>query len=59
MKVKNPESQNNRIFPKIKKKICKTEKFKFFKVCSFLHSLLGRGSESGMCGVEAISLWHC
>ncbi len=47
MKVKNPISQNIRIFPKInQKRICKTEKFKFFKVCSFIHSILGRGSFS-------------
>ncbi len=30
----------------IKKRICYTEKFKFFKVCSFMHSILGRGSFS-------------
>ncbi len=49
MKVKNPISQNIRIFPKInlkKEGFCKTEKFKFFKVCSFIHSILGRGSFS-------------
>ncbi len=40
MKVKNPVSQNIRIFPKINqknkknKRICKIEKF--FKVCSFV-----------------------
>ncbi len=53
-------------FPRsIKKRICKTDKFKFFKVCSFMHSILGRGSfstkipASARCGMEAISLWHC
>ncbi len=66
MKVKNPVSQNIRIFPKInQKKDLPTEKFKFFKVCSFMHSILGRGSfstkipASVRCGMEAISLWHC
>ncbi len=48
----------------IKKRICKTEKFKFFKVCSFMHSILGRAPlaqtpASVRCGMEAISLWHC
>ncbi len=63
MKVKNPISQNIRIFTKIKKRICQTEHFKFFKVC--LNSLLGRGffsreiPASVRCGMEAISLWHC
>ncbi len=61
MKVKNPVSQNIRIFPKInkKKRICTTEKF--FKVCSLMHSILGRGSfstNSSISEVEAISLWH-
>ncbi len=66
MKVKNLVSQNIRIFAKInKKRICKTEKFKLFKVCSFMHSILGQGSfstktpASVRCGMEAISLWHC
>ncbi len=66
MKVKNPVSQNIRIFPKInQKKDLPTEKFKFFKVCSFMHSILGRGSfsteipASVRSGMEAINLWHC
>ncbi len=47
MKVKNTVSQYIRIFHKInQKRICKTERFKFFKVCSFMHSILGRGSFS-------------
>ncbi len=47
MKVNNPVSQNIRIFPKInQKKDLQTDKFKFFKVCSFMHSILGRGSFS-------------
>ncbi len=29
-----------------KKRTCQTEKFKFFKVCSLMHSMLGRGSFS-------------
>ncbi len=47
----------------IKKKICRTENLKFFKVCSFLHSTLGRGSfstnwASVKSGMEAVSLRH-
>ncbi len=57
MKVKNPVSQNIRIFPKIDQKmICKTEKFKFFKVCSFMHSILGRGSFSTNSSISEV--WH-
>ncbi len=58
MKVKNPVSQTIRIFPKInqKKGFKKTEKFKFFKVCSFMHSILGQGS---FCTNSSISeVWH-
>ncbi len=42
MKVKSPVSKNIRVFPKInnKKRICETEKFKFFKVCLLMHSIL-------------------
>ncbi len=66
MKVKNPVSQNIRTFPKInkKKRICQTEKFKFFKICSIMHSILGWGSFSTKIptsvryGMEVISLWH-
>ncbi len=40
MKVKNPVSQNISIFLKIiQRRICKTEKFKFFKAFSFMHAL--------------------
>ncbi len=58
MKVKNPISQNIRIFPKInnKKRICQTEKFKFFKVCSFMHSILGRDSFSTNSSISEV--WH-
>ncbi len=59
MKVKNQYLKILEYFlTSIKKRICKTEKFKFFKVCWFLHSILGRGSASVRCGLEAISLWH-
>ncbi len=57
MKVKNPESQNIRIFPMInQKRLCKTEKFKFYKVCSFMHSILGRGSFSTNSSISEV--WH-
>ncbi len=58
MKVKNPVSQNIRIFPKInqKKAFAKKEKFKFFKVCSFMHSILGRGSFSTNASMSEV--WH-
>ncbi len=57
MKVKNPISQNIRIFPKInQKRICQTEKFKFFKLCSFMHSILGRGSFSTNSSIS--EEWH-
>ncbi len=47
MKVKNPDPKILEYFLRsIKKRICKTEKYKFFKVCSFMHSILGRGSFS-------------
>ncbi len=39
-----------------KKRICKTEKFKFFKVCSFMHSILGRGSFSTNSSIS--EEWH-
>ncbi len=40
----------------IKKRICKTEKFKFSKACSFMHSILGWGS---FCTNSSISEeWH-
>ncbi len=62
MKVKNPVSQNTRIFQvqsksSIKKRIFKTEEFKFCKVSSFMHSVLGRGSFST--NSSSISeVWH-
>ncbi len=58
MKVKNPVSQNIVIFPKIKSKkiFFQTEKFKFFKVSSFLNSILGQGSYST--NVIIIEVWH-
>ncbi len=57
MKVKNAVSLSIRIFPKINQKIiCKTEKFKFFKVCSFMHSILGRGSFSTNSSISEV--WH-
>ncbi len=45
----------------IKKCICKTEKFKFFKVCSNMHSImvgapLAQITASVRCGMKAISL---
>ncbi len=69
MKVKNPGSQNIRIFPRsIKKRICTTEKFTFFNFFSFMHSILdlctlvgtplAQMTASVRCGMEAISLWH-
>ncbi len=39
-----------------KKRICKTEKFKFFKVCSLMHSILGRGSFSTNSSISEV--WH-
>ncbi len=42
MKVKFPVYQNIRIFPKINQK--KDLQNRKVKVCSFLHSILGRGS---------------
>ncbi len=43
-------------FLKITKRICQTEKFKFFKVCSFMHSVLGRGSFSTNSSISEV--WH-
>ncbi len=40
----------------IKKRICKTDKFKFFKVCSFMHSVLGRGSFITYSSISDV--WH-
>ncbi len=45
MKVKNQYLKILEYFLRsIKKKDFKTEKLKFFKVCSFMHSIHGRGS---------------
>ncbi len=53
MKVKNQYLKILEYFLKsIKKRIFKTEKFKFFKVCSFMHSILGQGSFS------ISEVWH-
>ncbi len=43
-------------FLKITKRICQTEMFKFFKVCSFMHSVLGRGSFSTNSSISEV--WH-
>ncbi len=64
MKVKNQYLKILEYFLRsIKKRICKTEKFKFFKVCSFTQYLVGASlaqtPASVRCGMEAISLWHC
>ncbi len=58
MKVKNPVSQNIRIFLRSikKKRIFKAEKIKFFKVCSFMHSVLGRCSFSINSSISEV--WH-
>ncbi len=40
----------------IKKRICKTEQFKFFKVGSFMLSILGRGSFSTNFSISEV--WH-
>ncbi len=55
MKVKNQYLKIFEYFLRsIKKRICKTEMFKFFKVCSFMHSILGRGSFS----TNSSEVWH-
>ncbi len=57
MKVKNQYLKILEYFLRsIKKRICKTEKFKFFKVCSFMHSILGRGSFSTNSSISEV--WH-
>ncbi len=57
MKVKNPVSQNIRIFSKInQKKIGKTKKFKFFKVCTYMYALnahLAHAPASVTCGMRS------
>ncbi len=51
------DTQNIRIYPKIiQRRIFKTEMFKFFKVCSFMHSILGRGSFSSNDSISEV--WH-
>ncbi len=40
----------------IKKRICTTEMFKFFIVCSFLHSVLGQGSCNTNSSISEV--WH-
>ncbi len=57
MKVKNQYLKILEYFLRsIKKRICKTEKFKFFKVCSFMHSILGRASFSTKSSISEV--WH-
>ncbi len=57
MKVKNQYLKILEYFLRsIKKRICETEKFKFFKVCSFMHSILGRGSFSTHSSISEV--WH-
>ncbi len=57
MKVKNQYLKILEYFLRsIKKRICKTEKFKFFKVCSFMHSILGLGSFSTNSSISEV--WH-
>ncbi len=57
MKVKNLYLKILEYFLRsIKKRICQTEKFKFFKVCSFMNSLLGRGSFSTNSSISEV--WH-
>ncbi len=59
MKVKN---QYLKIFPKINQKKdlqnqkSSSLKFKFFKVCSFMHSILGQGSFSTNSSISEV--WH-
>ncbi len=40
----------------VKKRICKTENVQFFKVCSYMHSILGRGSFSSNSSISEV--WH-
>ncbi len=57
MKVKNQYLKILDYFLRsVKKRICKTEKFKFFKVYSFMHSVLGRGSFSTNSSISEV--WH-
>ncbi len=57
MKVKNPYLKILEYFLRsVKKRICKTEKFKFFKIYLFLHSGLGRGSFSTNSSITEV--WH-
>ncbi len=57
LKVKNQYLKILEYFLRsIKKRICKTEKFKFFKVYSFMHSVRGRGSFSSNSSISEV--WH-
>ncbi len=57
MKVKNQYLKILEYFLRsTKKRICKTEKFKFFKLRSFMHSILGRGSFSTNSSISEV--WH-
>ncbi len=57
MKVKNQYLKIFKYFLRsIKKRTCKTEKFKFFKVYSFMHSVLGRSSFSTSSRISEV--WH-
>ncbi len=57
MKVKNQYLKILEYFTRsITKRICKTEQFKFFKVYSFMHSVLGRGSFSSNSSISEV--WH-
>ncbi len=57
MKVKNQYLKILEYFLRsIQKRICKTEKFKFFTVCSFMPSILGRGYFSTNSSISEV--WH-
>ncbi len=62
MKVKNPVSQNIRIFPKdqSKKGLAKQQSSSSLKYVDFCTQyLVGARLASVRCGMEAISLWLC
>ncbi len=66
MKVKNPVSQNIRIFPKINKKkgFAKqksSSSLKYVHLCTqyLVRAPLAQTPASVRCGMEAISLWLC
>ncbi len=57
MKVKNHYLKILEYFLRsIKTRIFKTEKFKIFKVCSFMHSILGLGCFSTSSSISEV--WH-